>query len=94
MTIALENELDDARTEREAIRNEGEKLKATMIAMVAAYANKHNCRLLSPTDHVMDLMDDLISDAMGPIVRRIVRLEDEIGALEERDLRRNSPIVI
>lgn len=94
MSINLENELDDARTEREAIRNEGIALMEKMQAMVRAYAAKYRCNPKTACDHIDDLMGDLASDATGPVHRRIVRLEDEIGALEEKDLRRNSPIVI
>lgn len=94
MSIKLENQLDDARTEREAIRTEGTDILDKMHAMVKAYAAKHQCKALGALDHIDDLMADLIDDATGPVSRRIVRLEDEIGALEERDLRRNSPAVI
>lgn len=94
MSIALEHQLDDARTEREAIRAEGAEISRQMQLMAQAYARKHQCNPNSALDHIDDLMTDLISDATGPSARRIVRLEDEIGALEERDLRRNSPIVI
>lgn len=94
MSLKLEHDLDDARTEREAIRNEGTEVANKILVLLGAYATKHGCKTTGVRDSIADLMADLISDATGPVSRRIVRLEDEIGALEERDLRRNSPIVI
>lgn len=94
MSINLENQLDDARTERDAIFNEGHAVTDTLTRMVEAFAAKHQCQSGSAFNAIADLMTDLIDDATGPVSRRIVRLEDEIGALEERDLRSNAPIVI
>lgn len=94
MSITLENQLDDARTEREAIQIEGTEVANKILVLLGDYATKHGCKTTGVRDHVADLMADLISDATGPVHRRIVRLEDEIGALEERDLRRNSPVVL
>ncbi len=93
-TLRLQSDLDDARNELEAIKAEGFTLAEQLAKLVKAFAAKHHCHDDNALNLIDDALDDLIDDATGPVSRRIVRLEDEMGAIEDKDLRRNSPIVL
>ncbi len=95
-TMRLEGDLDAARNERDAIKAEGNAALREINAIIGAYALKHLTTRTGAAalDSIKDAFDELIDDATGPVCRRIVRLEDELGALEDRGMRRNAPIVI
>ncbi len=95
-TLRLQSDLDDAKNELDAIRAEGAAALREINGIISAFAAKHLTygTGASALDAVKDAFDDLIDDATGPVSRRIVRLEDELGAVEDKDLRRNAPIVL
>lgn len=96
-TERLYGQLDATDDELSDIRAKASKLKADIGALIRAFAEDYSCSSKS-TDYALeyteDALVDLIDDAEGPTYRRKVRLEDQIGDIEDADLRRSAPMVL
>lgn len=94
-TERLQSDLGDAISEQEAIRADGVALYAEIRTLVLAFAAKHKT---AETDAMLEHTDgaigDMVSDACGPAWRRQCRIENEIGRVEDADMRRNAAIVL
>jgi len=93
-TLNLYGALDSASNEFDAIARDGADLGCKIGALMIEFGKRHRCDAAGAIEHVNDALSDLINDAQGPSYRRRVRLEDEIGALEDADMRRSSPVVL
>lgn len=93
-TLNLYSALDSAANEYDAIARDGKELEGKIGSLLADFGHRHRCDTAGPLEHIHDALTDLINDAQGPSYRRRVRLEDEIGALEDADMRRSSPVVL
>lgn len=93
-TTRLYAQLDEAELEIEAIKRGGVDLYKAINALVLAYANDYGCDASGTMEHIDDAISDLVNDAEGPAWRRKTRLEDEIGAIKDADLRLSAPVVL
>jgi molecular chaperone GrpE (heat shock protein) len=96
-TERLYAQLDETANELSDIGDRARKLTADIESLIRAFAADHSCSDKSVNyaiEYTTDALVDLIDDATGPAYRRKTRLEDEIGAIEDADLRRSAPMVL
>ncbi len=93
-TERLQGQLDEAVNDLADIRARANALTVQICDLIVDFANDHGCSDKSvgyALEYTADALTDLIDDAEGPSYRRKVRLEDEIGVIEDADLRRSAP---
>ncbi len=93
-TERLYAQLDEATDAHADVIAKGVILRRKVEILIREYAKDYDCNPDATLDYVLGALVDLADDAEGPAYRRKVRLEEEIGAIEERDLRLNSPVTI
>jgi len=93
-TPRVEADLDEARAVHERIEREGADLFRAIDKLVRAYGERHSCEVSGTLEYIDGAITDLVSDATGPSWRKICRLEDEVGRLDDAELRRNAPVVL
>lgn len=90
-------QLDEAHNELADIGERTRKLTDQIGDLIRAFAADHSCTDKSvdyAIEYSADALTDLIDDATGPAHRRKVRIEDEIGSIEDADLRRSAPVLV
>ncbi len=93
-TEHLYRQLDEADNELSDIRIRARALAIGIEGLIRAFAEDHGCGETSTTyaiEYAADALTDLIDDAEGPAARRKIRIEDEIGEIENADLMRSIP---
>lgn len=88
-TESLYAQLDEAHNELADIGERARKLTDQIGDLIRAFAADHSCSDKSvdyAVEYSADALTDLIDDATGPASRRKVRIENEIGNVEEADL--------
>jgi len=93
-TERLYGQLDDADNEMAGIKAKGAALYKEIADKVRAFAEDYDCQPDSTLEYIEGAIADLVDDAQGPAWRRKCRLENEIGAIEDADLRLNAPVVL
>lgn len=94
-TERLYDQIADAEREMKRIQNDAADLLKAVEALVSDFAVKYpNAETGGLTEDFSSRLDDIVNDLRAPAEDRKMRLEDIIGAIEWRDLRRNSPVVL
>lgn len=87
--------IHDAEQEMKRIDSDAADLQRALDALLSDYGVKYPAADTgSLSADFAARLSDIVDDLQGPAYRRKVRLEDEIGGIEERDLRRSAPMVL
>lgn len=96
-TERLYAQFDETSNELADIRERYKRMLGRVNAEIRAFAADHRCSessLNRTIEYTADACTDLLDDAEGPAWRRKCRLENEIGDIEEADLRLSAPVVL
>lgn len=90
-TEHLHDQIADAEKEMKRIQDDAADLLKAVEALVSDFAVKYpHADLSGLNEDFASRLSDIVNDLEGPAARRKMRLEDIIGAIEWRDLRRNT----
>ena len=91
MTERLYDQIADAEREMKRIQDDAADLLKAVEALVSDFSVKYpSAETGGLTEDFASRLDDIVNDLQAPAEDRKMRLEDIIGAIEWRDLRRNT----
>lgn len=79
----LQDQLDKSHAEMKRINMEGYDLRCAIAELVDQYATKYGCDASTELEVIDTALNSLVLDAEGPTWRRICRISNEIGRLED-----------